>query len=390
MINDNDKKLLTECGREYLLDVVFDSNVLKQKLTFKEHVHLCSQVKKLTYEEVITLLVTEDIRDFESKFSKFLKYSIAAIAAGVVAGPGALLAAPAVAMFILYLYRKATDTCVRSCFAKMPLSKQRKICKYECQLNAAKKMADDIRNNISKCSQYQHSEKCEKKLEKEYIKWAKRVQMLIVRLNKAKVDAEEKIRKQRQKELTKRAKTLRASLELPKDQIVKLVSENKVIRDNFSFRDHLKLYQVCQYIKEDDGVAPIKLDPKKEKMVRTVMYLGLWAVPVPFFNDLINYIVKKYSFGCASKCAAQGKLPKNVCYLQCSYLGAQYAVKTLNSQLAKCNKANNPSKCKKKIYNMLEDWKQREVERKIKFESGLRAALSKAKARNAKAAQKGL
>jgi len=54
----------------------------------------------------------------------------------------------------------------------------------------------------------------------------------------------------------------------------------------------------------------------------------------------------------------------------------------LNKQLSKCNKSDNPTKCKKKIYKLLEDWKQREVERKIKFESALRAAVAAAKAKN--------
>jgi len=383
MISDYDKKLLTEVGRQYILDITLESDFLKEALTFKEHVRLCDQVKKLTYEEVITLMVTEDIRAFEGKFGKFLKYSIAAIA-GAKFG-GGLLAGPPVAMFILYLYRKATDTCERACWKKLPLSKERKICKYECQLNAAKRMTAQLRSEITKCSQFSNPDKCEKKLQGEYIKWAKRVQQLIVKLNQAKADIDERQRKARGKELAKRAKSLRAGIELSKDQLVHFVSENETLRKQLPFKEHLKLYQIVQYIKEEDGedgVAPVKIDPAKEKMIRTVMYLGLWAVPIPFFNDLINYMVKKYSFGCATKCAANKKLPKNVCYTQCAYLGAKYAVGILTKQLSKCNKSDNPPKCKKKIYKLLEDWKQREVERKIKFEAALRSAVAAAKRKN--------
>lgn len=381
MISDYDKKLLTEVGRQYILDITLESDFLKESLTFKEHVRLCDQVKKLTYEEVITLMVTEDIRAFEGKFGKFLKYSIAAIAGAYLGGFGG----PPVAMFILYLYRKATDTCERSCYKKLPMSKQRKICKYECQLSAAKKMTNELRTGMSQCLNTKHPPKCERKLQGEYIKWAKRVQQLTVKIRMAQADMEEKRRKEKGKELAKKAKALRASVELPKDQLVHFVSENETLRKQLPFKEHLKLYQIVQYIKEEDGedgVAPVKIDPAKEKMIRTVMYLGLWAVPIPFFNDLINYMVKKYSFGCATKCAANKKLPKNVCYTQCAYLGAKYAVGILNKQLSKCNKSDNPTKCKKKIYKLLEDWKQREVERKIKFESALRAAVAAAKAKN--------
>ena len=56
----------------------------------------------------------------------------------------------------------------------------------------------------------------------------------------------------------------------------------------------------------------------------------------------------------------------------------------LNKQMGKCNKADKPIKCKNKIYKMLQDWKQREVEAKIKFESTLRIELRAAKERKGK------
>lgn len=374
MITTTDRRLLTEAGREYIFNAVLESNKLKEKLTFKEHVKLCNQVKNLQYEEVIQVIFNEGIRAFESKFSKFLKYSLAAIAgmAGGVFGPP-------LAMFILYLYRKATDTCVRSCFAKLPLSPARKICKLECQLNAAKKMETDLRSNISKCSYSSRPTQCEKKLQKEYIKWAKRVQLLTVRLNRAKMSSEEALRKQRQAELKRRAQELKDSLDLSNQKIMNFILENKTLRKNISFKNHLRLYEVSTYLKEDEDVKPPQIDPKKEKLIRHAMYLGLWVVPIPFFNDLVNYLVKKYSFGCATKCLSQKKLPQTVCYTQCAYLGSKYAVKFLNEQLSKCNKSKEPIKCKKKIYNLLEDWKQREIERKIKFDSALRDAVRKQK-----------
>jgi hypothetical protein len=384
MISDYDKKLLTEAGREYLFDITINSNVLKDKLTFKEHVVLCNQVKKLTYEEVITLLVTEDIRDFEGKFSKFLKYSIAAIA-GLAGG----LFGPPVTMFILYLYRKASDTCERSCFKNMPLSTKRKICRYECQLNAAKKMETDIRANVSKCAQTARPDKCEKKLQGEYIKWAKRVQMLTVKVNKAKLDVEEKLRKQNQKTLVKRAKALRASFNLTPAQFKYVVLENKELRKALKFSDHLRLYNTC--ISEQDDrveVGPVKIDPKTEKMIRTAISVGLFAVPIPGIAVAFMAIVKKFNAACATKCLStsteQTGMPRNVCYTKCSYLGAKYAVGVLSKEIGKCSKAKEPIKCKRKIYDMLEDWKQREAERKIKFESTLRNELRKAKAKNQK------
>ena len=172
-------------------------------------------------------------------------------------------------------------------------------------------------------------------------------------------------------------------MRLPKGEQLKIISENNVLRESIPFRKHIKLYH--EVLKEDEYmVKPPEIDPKKEKMARQVLYLGLWIIPIPFFNDLINYLVKKYNFACMGKCLDQRKFPKSVCYNQCTYLGAKYAVSILNKNLSTCNKAKDPVKCKKRIYNMLEDWKQREVEAKIKFESSLRSELRKTKAKNIK------
>lgn len=382
MISEYDKNLLKECGQEYLLDIVLQSNYLKETLSFKEHVLLCNQVKKLTYEEVISLTITESIRDFESKFGKFLKYSIAAVAS-ITLGGG--LTGPPVAMFLLYLYRKLTDTCVKSCMANMPMSSKKKICKISCQLSAAKKMEHDIRAEISKCT----SDKCTKKLQEEYIKWAKRVQLLTVKLNQAKAGVYEKQRIEKQKERLKKVKTLAASFQLSKNQIIKFISENEILRDKLSFKQHVELYYIANNINEQYEPKMVKINPKKEKLIRTGLYLGLWAVPIPFFNDVINYYIKKYDVMCAAKCTRNESIPRNVCYNQCSYLSAKYAVKILNEQLAKCGKSKEPLKCKNSIYKMLEDWKQREVERKIKFESSMKSELEKAKKKNLKLKQKG-
>lgn len=376
MLTIKDKIILTEVGREVISDIVINSKILKEKLSFTEHVDLYYQVEKLNYEQIIFLLISENVRDFEGKFGKFLKYSVAAIAGGMYLG------APAVSMLVLYLYRKLTDTCERECIKKIPLSSQKKVCKFQCQLNIAKKLEVKLRSEISKCSTMSDPDKCEKKLKGEYIKWAKRVQLLTVKVNTAKLSGEEKLRKQKQKELEKKVKTIRAGLNLSTDQTIKFISENKQLRKKLNFEQHLSLYEYCTLLEDDDHVQPVKIDPKKEKLVRQVAYLGLWVVPVPFFNDVVNYMVKKYSFACAVKCIKSSKIPKIVCYNQCAYMGAKYANDVLNQNLSKCNKSKNPVKCKKKIYDLQLDWKQREAERKIKFESSLRAAIRNQQEKN--------
>ncbi len=395
MITQEDRNILKDVGRKYLLDIAVDSQVLKNKLTFKEHVDLCKFITELSYEDVIGLTITEDIKEFEGKFRKFLKYGFAAVAGltagvagatGIAATAGAMLVGPPLGMFVLYIVRKLTDACSRSCWKKFPMSAERKICRYECQVNAARRVVTDLRAEVSKCSQFKNVDKCEKKLSKQYIKWSKRLQQQMVKLNQAKLGREEKGRKQKQKELSKKARTIAASYQLPKSKLLKVVTEDKRFRQNTSFRQHIQIYQAISLIKEDEEIAvePPKIDPKKEKYARNALYMGLWVIPIPFFNDVVNYIIKKYSFTCMTKCVKQKKFSRLLCTQQCSYLSAKYAVQMLNKQLAKCSKANKPVKCKKKIYSMLEDWKQREVERKIKFEMTLKGELRRAKTREGK------
>jgi hypothetical protein len=388
MINQEDRIFLRDAGREYLLDIALDSKVLKNKLTFKEHVELCNAVTNLTYEEVIELTITEGIKEFESKFGKFLKYSFAAIA-GMAAGlgtAGGAFIGPPIAMFVLYVFRKLTDTCSRSCLAKIPFSSKRKICRYECQVNACKNIVRDLRSEMSKCSSFANAEKCEKSLRKEYIKWSRRLQSQMIKLHQAKLGEEEKARKKRAKELAKKAKAISSSFQVSKSDLLNIVTESKTFRENTSFRNHLQIYKAVKTLEEDDDIAvtPPKIDPTKEKWARRALYLGLWVIPIPFFNDVVNYIIKKHNFACIGKCSAQKKFSKSLCINQCSYLSAKYAVGLLNKQLKSCEKADKAVKCKKKIYAMLEDWKQREVEAKIKFESNLRSELRKVKEREGK------
>lgn len=381
MITKEDRDILKDVGREYLLDISINSQFLKNKLTFKEHVNLCNTVKNLTYEEVISLTITEDIKDFESKFSKFLKYSFAAIAGSVWLGT---IVGPPITMFILYIFRKFTDTCSRNCMTKFPGSNARKICRYECQVNAAKQIVDNLKKEISKCAGMNRPEKCEKSLQKEYIKWSKRLQQQIIKLNQAKIGREEKERIKYQKNLQKRAKNLAASYNLSIHQMKKVVVEDSRFR-KLPMKMHLELYGILTSIKEDDEIvkAP-KMDPKKELWGRRALYLGLWVVPIPFFNDVVDYIIKKHNIACTAKCLKQNKYSHKLCALQCNYLAAKYAVNLLNSQMTKCDKADKPVKCKTKINKLLLDWKQREVEYKIKFEGQLRAEIYKAKRQQGK------
>lgn len=387
-----DRQIIEWAAKEQLTEIAVSSKILHEKLSFKEHFILCREIKKLTYKEAVELLIQEDIKEFESKFKKFLKYGLAAIIAIKYGGFKGVLAnvvgAPAVGIFILYLFRKLTDTCSRACMNKFPMSKEREVCMLECKIESVRKLTDQLRGEIVKCDEFANPDRCQKKLQKEYIKWSKKLQELLIRLRKVKVDVEAKERRQRQKELNKRKRDiLRAGYEIERNVLLNFITENKDLRKRLPFKEHLNLYhkvlcltsdelsEIRSYVverKEPEGVNPPSIDPKKEQTFRRVVYLGLWILPVPFFNDFINYLLKKYNYACMAKCVNKPNVPKDFCYKQCRYLSTKMSVDFLEKQMDTCNKHKKPTKCKKKILNLLQDWKQREVDAQVKYEGSLR------------------
>ena len=378
MVTQKDRDILKDVGRKYLLDIAFDSQILKNKLTFKEHINLCKFITELSYEDVIGLTITEDITEFEGRFRKFLKYSFAAVA-GLTIGLG-----PSLGMFALYMYRKMTDTCSKACINRFPMSDERKVCRYECQVNAVRKVAMELKTEISKCSRFPKPEKCEKKLTKAYIKWAKRLETQTIKLSQAKLGVERDRRKRRQKELMKRAKGIgiTAGYQVPKSKLLKIIAEDERIRQSIPFRQHIQIYQAVSLIEQKPIgriVKPPKTDPKREKRIRQATFVATTPLMIPGLGAVLNTLLKKFNFACIGKCAAQKKFPKGLCLAQCNHLSAKHASQVLTKQLPLCDKNKNPFKCKKKIYKLLKDWKQREVERKIKFDTILRQAQKKGK-----------
>jgi hypothetical protein len=385
------RQFFADIGRKQLIRFAIHSEYIKERTTFKEHIALCKEIRSLPEDEVFEIM-QEGIREFEGAFRKFLKYSFSIIAAGA-AGPAAPLLGP----LVLYSWRKLNDPCYRQCFNRFGRGKERNVCKYECQYKATQGIVRRLRSEFGKCNQFEdkREDKCKKKLRKHLVKWEKKLQQQKSRLEKAKAAIEDVARQAKAKELSKKAsKELRKptsavpyeSLSLDHLLLMHLISESSVIRKNLSFPEHLALFSAIKRIPEESAtkisqkifeqdVDQPKVNPEMEKKVRIVLYLGLWLLPIPFFNDVVNYIIKKHDFACMKSCIRDKD--RDFCYRKCRYEGRQYAVKFLQSQVTKCNKSKKPLKCKKKVLNMLEDWRQRAVESKHKYEEILDKRLSK-------------
>jgi len=378
-----DRQLITEVGKQFLLDVAIDSNQLKKKLTFKEHIDLCHEIINFDYEDIATIFC-EDIRDFEGKFSKFLKYGLAGIA-GATLGLKArglkvgLLKAPPLAMFALYLFRKATDPCERACFRNWPMSTKRKVCITECKVNAAREIVNELRSEIAKCRQFTNPEKCEKKLMKQYMKWSKKLQELLIKLRAIRAGQVEKVRKIRSKELKKRAKMLAAGINMSPTKLATLISESQEIRNRLSFREHLYLYDAAlkkKLVKEE--IQPPKTRPIVQKVVTMGLVTASLFIPIPGLMVAMNYLSDLNAYKCSVRCAkAKDEADKRLCYKRCQLMGTRWTINYIESEIRKCSGTKKPVKCERKLLKLLRTWKVKEAEQKIKLDSYLRNKRTK-------------
>lgn len=187
------KKLLESCCKEVLLHEVMKSKTLRESLEFPKHVILCKKISKMTYEQAISsvfnnfkMLDEAGIRDFEGKIKKALKYGFAAIAGGLTVGGFAGVALGAVAM---YVYRAAMDPCWRKCLTfKFQYKQERQLCRQNCIVSACQSIVKSLKAEKAKCKGTKNPLKCEKKLDKEYIKWSKKLQQNLVKLQKIKAE----------------------------------------------------------------------------------------------------------------------------------------------------------------------------------------------------------
>jgi len=88
-MNGIDSKILELSCKDYLIAAITNSKKLREKISFIEQVKLTEHIMNMNYSEVVSAiffegeeLTTEQIRDYESKFKKHMKYGAATIAGG--------------------------------------------------------------------------------------------------------------------------------------------------------------------------------------------------------------------------------------------------------------------------------------------------------------------
>ena len=173
-MKDLDRNLILNICQEVMLDVVKESSLVREQLTFKQHIGLCEYVTNMSYQESVEMLYEFGVRDFESKFGAAVKYGAAAIIGGVVGKKlkvGKMLGLT-VGLLFMYIFRKSTDPCWQACFRKEPDKKS--ICKYFCYIKGCESVISDINKQINRCSDTKNPVKCERGLNKALVKWKKK------------------------------------------------------------------------------------------------------------------------------------------------------------------------------------------------------------------------
>jgi len=82
-----DQKLIKIACKEFLMNIVKESEILNEKLSFFQKTLLYDAIREMSYDEVLSLLInngnkisTEQKREFEGKTKKAMKYGAAATA----------------------------------------------------------------------------------------------------------------------------------------------------------------------------------------------------------------------------------------------------------------------------------------------------------------------
>ncbi len=207
-----DQKLIEIACKEFLMNIVKESEILNEKLSFFQKTLMYDRIREMSYNEILSLLInngkkitTEQKEEFESKTKKIAKYGAAGYVGrkigmraigkapikvlgkkvmsggkktqkiGLLGTKGGIRGALG-AVAGLYLFRKLSDPCVRHNIGD---SKGQAACKLE----ACKKVINQIKSDMSRCNKTENPTKCKSKLNSELIKWQTRYQQYLIQKN---------------------------------------------------------------------------------------------------------------------------------------------------------------------------------------------------------------
>jgi len=144
------------------------------------------------------------------------------------------------------------------------------------------------------------------------------------------------------------------------------------------------MVNIDAYLEELD--KPPKTNPKTQAIVTKGLVAASLVVPVPGLTLAVLQVSDLNMYKCRYACEKDSsELDKTLCYKECRYKASAFSVRWIQGELAKCKTVSNPQKCQKKLWKLLETWKQKHVENEIKYNFEKKKAkvrLAKSHAKN--------
>jgi len=219
--------------------------------------------------------------------------------------------------------------CRFTCFKLHPTKpNKRKVCYLQCKIRETENKISIIKRAITQCKKFKNSKdasECRNKLVKIYMKMAGKIAKYKVELERI---------------------TPAALTEL------------------FGKRDW-------------KTVTPPKTNPFAQKWIARGLVAATAAIPLPGIMAIAIFASDLNTYKCASRCSKVNRKDFKLCNLTCEVKGAEWTRKWIDSEIKKCNNAENFEKCRNKLYKLLSKWKPREVKAKIKLKEYLRSRKDK-------------
>ena len=159
-----------------------------------------------------------------------------------------------------------------------------------------------------------------------------------------------------------------------KNILLNIISNDPFLRSELPFKEHLELYKQVFNLSEEeifiilDQVKPPKTNPKAQQILTMGLAAASLAIPIPGLIMAISYVSDINMYKCRIGCEKDsGNKNKNLCYRRCKYLATKWAVDWIENEIQKCNEVNKPFKCKKKLFKLLNTFKQKLTKEEIIF-----------------------
>ena len=193
-------------------------------------------------------------------------------------------------------------------------------------------------------------------------------------------------------------KDLEQEISSIKSLFLEVISNSDIIKRETTFKEQLHLLNCISKMSNKNilesligkkKLLEISKEPKPPRVLKKVLELMkdkfdehrdvletgfialLVLLPVVGIDTviLIRYLKHAYNYKCELDCRKSKVKDKKLSYCRCDYESSKKMVERLKDELKVCKTTIDPSKCRRKIFKLLEMWKQKLVAAEIKLKT---------------------